>query len=60
MDVEDMRKDFVEAVNGVLEKNIDGFNKYADKSRLIALLEILFSVMISLLAIEDKIKGGGK
>ena len=55
-----MRKDFVEAVNGVLEKNIDGFNKYADKSRLIALLEILFSVMISLLAIEDKIKGGGK
>ena len=58
MDVEDMRKDFVEAVNGVLEKHFEGLEGKPNKEEFNSLLETVFKVMISILSASDKLKGG--
>ena len=58
--IKEFRSDFVDAVNGVLKKHFNNLENVPNKADLSSLLEILFSVMISLLALEDKIKEGGK
>lgn len=55
MDVKEFRADFVEAVNGVLEKH---FKKNIDKGVLTYILEHIFESMFQMLSIADKIKGG--
>ena len=55
MDVKAFRDDFVTAVNGVLEKHFEGLEGVPCKAELTALIGIVFSVMISLMAIK-----GGK
>jgi len=55
MDVREFRADFVKAVNGVLEKHFKNLEGVPCKAELTALIGIVFSVMISLMAIK-----GGK
>lgn len=55
MDVKEFRADFVTAVNGVLEKHFKNLEGVPCKAELTALIGIVFSVMISLMAIK-----GGK
>lgn len=60
MDVKEFRDDFVEAVNGVLEKHFEGMEGKPNKEELNSLLETVFKVMISILSASGKLKGGGK
>jgi len=60
MDVEDMRKDFVEAVNGVLEKHLSILFEAPKKEWLNVMSENLFSIVLRMLIITDKLKGGGR
>ena len=53
--IKEFRADFVEAVNGVLEKHFKNLEGVPCKAELTALIGIVFSVMISLMAIK-----GGK
>lgn len=54
-EMELFKADFVEAVNGVLEKHFKNLEGVPCKAELTALIGIVFSVMISLMAIK-----GGK
>jgi len=54
-DIKAFRSDFVQAVNGVLEKHFENIEGVPCKAELTALIGIVFSVMISLMAIK-----GGK
>ena len=58
MDVEDMRKDFVEAVNGVLEKHFKGLEGKPNKVEIDLTLYNLFGILITIFSIADKLKGG--
>ena len=58
MDVREFRNDFVDAVNGVLEKHFKGLDKVPNKKELSSILEAVFKVMISILSASGKLKGG--
>ena len=60
MDVKEFRADFVKAVNGVLEKHLSILFEAPKKEWLNVMSENLFSIVLRMLIITDKIKGGGK
>lgn len=56
MNIPEFKSDFIDAVNGVLKKHFNNLENVPNKAELSSLLEIVFSVMISLMAIKEKQK----
>ena len=59
-EMELFKADFVEAVNGVLEKHFKGLEGKPNKVEIDLILYNLFGILITIFSIADKIKGGGK